>query len=363
MGAALGASGSFLLPLLVSGIMVGCISIGQSRWVFVADGGDPSSGTFDGMSDVEEAGKSAVHGRTGRLTTWDKCGTRTETTFRNGRREGEQTRWSSTGVLVSQGQWTNDQAEGKWKSFWPNGVRQSILHYHEGELHGVCTHWSEQEQKVEESEYLYGRTVWRTTWYTNGVIRSQETMRGGDLHGRSRYWTSDGRLVANGEYREGRRWDGTFLAYGPDGHEWTGIMTFNAGKLVSTGALSDLGAERAKDANFTNQKPPEGLAVPSSAPQSAVIEYAGGDGRSIEGAVIVRNVQNEANGVRAEAKWIRKHYPGWTQSIQALVIERGRNYDQIEYTSPEDERVTIFFDITDFFGKQGVRPHVSTNDK
>jgi len=79
--------------------------------------------------------------------------------------------------------------------------------------------------------------------------------------------------------------------------------------------------------------------------------FEGGDGSSIEQAVIVKNAKNEEEGVDAEAKWIRKIHPGWRKGNQALLNKNGKSYDRIEYATPDGRTQTIFFDITEFFGK------------
>ena len=81
------------------------------------------------------------------------------------------------------------------------------------------------------------------------------------------------------------------------------------------------------------------------------IVFEGGDGSSIEKAVVIKNAKNEQEGVGAESQWIRKIHPGWSKGRQAELEDSGRNYDRIEYTTPGGEKETIFFDITDFFGK------------
>jgi hypothetical protein len=80
--------------------------------------------------------------------------------------------------------------------------------------------------------------------------------------------------------------------------------------------------------------------------------YEGGDGSTMETAVIIRNAVSEAEGVRAEAKWVNKVHPGWRKGEQALLNEKGRAYDRITYTTPAGEPKVLYFDITAFFGKE-----------
>jgi hypothetical protein len=81
------------------------------------------------------------------------------------------------------------------------------------------------------------------------------------------------------------------------------------------------------------------------------LAFEGGDGSSIEQAVVIRNAKNETEGVDAESKWIKKVHPGWRKGNQALLNVKDRSYDQIEYATPDGKARTIYFDITDFFGK------------
>ena len=79
--------------------------------------------------------------------------------------------------------------------------------------------------------------------------------------------------------------------------------------------------------------------------------FEGGDGSSMEKAVVIKNAKGEEEGVAAEDKWIKKVHPGWKKGAQALLNDNGKNYDRIEYATAKGETKTIFFDISDFFGK------------
>lgn len=81
------------------------------------------------------------------------------------------------------------------------------------------------------------------------------------------------------------------------------------------------------------------------------IEYTGGDGTSMAQAVVITGAPNGTEGVRAERKWINCYHPGWRKTFQALYHCDNKYYDEIEYTLPTGETKTIYFDITEFFGK------------
>jgi hypothetical protein len=83
---------------------------------------------------------------------------------------------------------------------------------------------------------------------------------------------------------------------------------------------------------------------------AAVISYAGGDGTSIEKAVVILGA-DEMSGVKAEYTWLSGHYPGWKGTNQSLLNKDGKVYDVMDFTLPDGSKHTIYFDITDYFGK------------
>src|SRR5690349_20003041 len=91
---------------------------------------------------------------------------------------------------------------------------------------------------------------------------------------------------------------------------------------------------------------------PSSPPASATraVVFSAGDGSSIEKAVIVQ-ASNENDGVAAEYKWLKEHYPGYARGNQSLMNSGGRAYDRLEITTSNGQPLSVFFDITSFFGK------------
>jgi hypothetical protein len=77
---------------------------------------------------------------------------------------------------------------------------------------------------------------------------------------------------------------------------------------------------------------------------------AGGDGSSIEKAVIIKAPDNFI-GVRVEYAWIKKNCPGWQLEKQSAFKAGNKIYDKMEFRTPDGRLKTIYFDITDFYGK------------
>jgi len=80
------------------------------------------------------------------------------------------------------------------------------------------------------------------------------------------------------------------------------------------------------------------------------ITYSGGDGSSFEKAVAIHGA-TEQTGVDAEYDYLARHFPGYHQSRQSLTSHEKRRYDVLEFTTANGAKMTIYFDITEFFGK------------
>jgi hypothetical protein len=93
------------------------------------------------------------------------------------------------------------------------------------------------------------------------------------------------------------------------------------------------------------------LSLAACAPGAGSVAKPGYLGTSLETAVVIE-AKNTIEGVRAEYAWIKQHYPGWSSGSQHLLNDKGRVYDVIEI-SRGSERRSIYFDISNWFGKWG----------
>jgi len=96
---------------------------------------------------------------------------------------------------------------------------------------------------------------------------------------------------------------------------------------------------------------PQDDADPFASASTADVTFAGGHGASCEDAVIVKGAKNETEGVKAEYEWIAREYPGYQRGSQSLGDCSGTGADVIEITTREGQKLRVYFDISDFFGK------------
>lgn len=83
------------------------------------------------------------------------------------------------------------------------------------------------------------------------------------------------------------------------------------------------------------------------------IEYSGGSGSDQQSAIIINGALTTNAGIAAERAWIDFFYPRFDKVGQTLVeAEDGvRKYDQITLSTSEGYKISIWFDITEFYGR------------
>lgn len=68
--------------------------------------------------------------------------------------------------------------------------------------------------------------------------------------------------------------------------------------------------------------------------------------------VVLPNVHNEMSGVAAEREWIKRHYPNHGRIQQRCRRnEVGRQIDEIILAASDGTRTSVFFNVTDWYGK------------
>lgn len=92
------------------------------------------------------------------------------------------------------------------------------------------------------------------------------------------------------------------------------------------------------------------LADAPAAPPTAGIRFTGGDGSSVEKAVVIRGA-TESTGIRAEYLWLDAHFPEWKLHDQSTLNRGKQIYDVMNFTMPDGSHHTAYFDISGFFGK------------
>lgn len=79
--------------------------------------------------------------------------------------------------------------------------------------------------------------------------------------------------------------------------------------------------------------------------------FQGGNGSSLENAVVILGAASESAGVDAEHTYLSRHFPGFSIVRQALLHQAGKVFDRLEIRTSANAPTVVYFDITDFCGK------------
>jgi hypothetical protein len=90
-------------------------------------------------------------------------------------------------------------------------------------------------------------------------------------------------------------------------------------------------------------------------PAKPKITFKGGPGDTPETAVVISGAPNSRVGIDAEYYYLMKKFGqpnvDWKLKRQSVLHKNGRHYDRMEIELKDGSKKTIFFDITEFFGK------------
>jgi len=91
----------------------------------------------------------------------------------------------------------------------------------------------------------------------------------------------------------------------------------------------------------------------SSGASATAISYGGGDGASFAQAILIKGARNESDGVAAERTYVVKFHPDWNprEIDTALMSDNGHDYDLSRFRGRDGAEHVLYFDITEFFGK------------
>ena len=83
-----------------------------------------------------------------------------------------------------------------------------------------------------------------------------------------------------------------------------------------------------------------------------VIQYKGGNGSSKQEAVIILGAESELEGVDAEYEYIESLCEHFELDSQTFLEKGNEKYDILTVKLPGGTKKDIYFDITDFYGRE-----------
>ncbi len=84
--------------------------------------------------------------------------------------------------------------------------------------------------------------------------------------------------------------------------------------------------------------------------KTSEVSLSGGDGSSFAKAIVVKAPTDHA-GVNAQHDYIGKHFGKWRTIGVQSVEHNKRLFDIMTFTTANGKKHTLYFDITDYYGK------------
>jgi len=98
----------------------------------------------------------------------------------------------------------------------------------------------------------------------------------------------------------------------------------------------------------TPQPEPEPAATADTRPRGVILPARG---LSCNSAIVIK-ATNEQAGIAEEHAWIQENYPGAQVPVQQSLSKCGEKpVDKVEIDTANGRKVTLYFDISNFFGK------------
>jgi antitoxin component YwqK of YwqJK toxin-antitoxin module len=106
---------------------------------------------------------------------------------------------------VEEGAYVNNEKEGVWKRYWPNGAMRSEISYEHGKPEGPYKLYFANGTKEETGRWHDGKLTDRFQRYqSNGIIKEDLTYdKEGSRHGRQQYYHENGTLALEVDMQQG----------------------------------------------------------------------------------------------------------------------------------------------------------------
>ena len=97
-----------------------------------------------------------------------------------------------------------------------------------------------------------------------------------------------------------------------------------------------------------------------------MVSYSG-SGDSVKDPIVISDVKTDFEAVKAEYAYLARRFGrkgvDWKLILQTLHSSEGKQIDSIEVELPGGKRLTLYFDITKYFGVFGQRDAASQSPK
>jgi hypothetical protein len=86
-----------------------------------------------------------------------------------------------------------------------------------------------------------------------------------------------------------------------------------------------------------------------------MVTYRGGTGESLDDAIVIQGVMDTNEGVASEYQYLSEKFGqrgiDWELARQELIVNGEKQFDKLDIRLSNGITKTIYFNITEFFGK------------
>ena len=145
-----------------------------------------------------------LHGT--RIGYWADGSTRYTMDYKKGKKDGDEIRYDSTGVLIFEVRYDKGIRNGMEKEYYANGNPKRLAKYKDNKLNGKTELFDSLGVKTETIAYKDSLRNGKTThWWPNGEAYQRFTYENDVLEGRFEEWDSLGTDIVKGSYTNGVR--------------------------------------------------------------------------------------------------------------------------------------------------------------
>lgn len=102
-----------------------------------------------------------------------------EAEYKDGKRTGKHIFWNRNGIKENETEYKNDKEDGKKTSWSESGIKSCEVEYKDGKMNGKETWWNENGTKSYETEYKDGKKIKFTGWNESGIKYSEVEYKDG----------------------------------------------------------------------------------------------------------------------------------------------------------------------------------------
>ncbi|MEY4603816.1 MAG: hypothetical protein RIT43_1108 [Bacteroidota bacterium] len=163
--------------------------------------------------------------------------------YKNGLRNGNFKKFSSKGVIIEEGIYSDDLQNGEWKYYHPNGTLKAVGSFKSGNggdpsridvprngREGKWMTYKENGKQDQESNWMNGlQNGTQSVYFENGKLSEISNWKNGLLHGSIIRYSENGNITEELSYFEGK-YNGVWKTYHSNGN-LNQIKNFKSGKM------------------------------------------------------------------------------------------------------------------------------------